>query len=59
MKKEFKFSLEMKFNSLRQFKEAILEYSVLNGRQIKLKKNDGDRVMYVHINVVLECMLLK
>ena len=44
MCKNFKFKLGMEFSSLQQFKDAILEHSVLNGRQIQFVKNDLVRV---------------
>ncbi|KAJ1396075.1 Transposase, MuDR, plant [Sesbania bispinosa] len=34
----------MEVASLREFKDAILEYSVLNGREVFFEKNDKDRV---------------
>jgi len=43
LNKDFKFTVGMEFCSLKQFKEAILELNVLNGRDIKFKKNDKNR----------------
>lgn len=40
LNKDFKFTIAMEFCSLKKFKEAILELNVLNGRDIKFKKND-------------------
>ncbi|KAJ1397079.1 Transposase, MuDR, plant [Sesbania bispinosa] len=34
----------MEFASLREFKDAILEHFVLNGREVKFVKNDKVRV---------------
>lgn len=45
MCKNYEFKLGMEFGSLVEFKEAILEFSVLNDREIKLVKNDKDRVL--------------
>ncbi|KAJ1429703.1 Transposase, MuDR, plant [Sesbania bispinosa] len=46
MCRQFKFKLGMEFSSLKEFKDAILEHSVLNGREIIFEKNDkvGARV---------------
>jgi len=44
MCKEFKFRLGMEFCSLKQFKQALMEHSVLNGREVKFIKNDDVRV---------------
>ena len=44
MCKEFKFKLGMEFSSLKQFKQALMEHSVLNGREVKFVKNDDVRV---------------
>ena len=44
MCKEFKFKLGMEFSSLKQFKQALMEHSVLNGREVKFFKNDDVRV---------------
>jgi len=38
--KEFKWNLGLEFSFLKEFKEAILEYNVLNGREIKFDFND-------------------
>ena len=40
MCKEFKFKLGMEFSSLKQFKQALMEHSVLNDGEIKFIKND-------------------
>jgi hypothetical protein len=42
--KNFKFEWGMKFNCLDEFREAIREWSVLNGREIKFVKNESYRV---------------
>jgi len=42
--KTFKFTVGMEFSSLKQFKNAILEHNVLNGKEVKFKKNDANRV---------------
>jgi len=39
MCKEFKFTLGMEFCSLKDFKQSIMEHSILNGREIKFVKN--------------------
>ncbi|WVZ03193.1 hypothetical protein V8G54_023999 [Vigna mungo] len=44
MNKDFKFSLGMEFGSLKDFKNALMEHSVLNGKEIKFVKNDLTRV---------------
>ncbi|WVZ24109.1 hypothetical protein V8G54_002653 [Vigna mungo] len=44
MNKDFKFSLGMEFGSLKEFKNALMEHSVLNGKEIKFVKNDLTRV---------------
>lgn len=47
MTKTFKFSAGMEFGTLQQFKDAILEHSVLNGKEIRFPKNDRNRVRAV------------
>ncbi|XP_058783754.1 uncharacterized protein LOC131658483 [Vicia villosa] len=42
--KDYEFKLGMEFNALVEFKNAIREWSVLNGREIKFVKNDKVRV---------------
>ncbi|KAJ1414891.1 Transposase, MuDR, plant [Sesbania bispinosa] len=44
MCKQFKFTLGMEFRSLKEFKDVILEHSVLNGREVVFVKNDSVRV---------------
>ncbi|WVZ09785.1 hypothetical protein V8G54_014315 [Vigna mungo] len=44
MNKDFKFSLGMEFGSLKDFKNALMEHSVLNGKEIKFVKNGLTRV---------------
>ena len=41
MCKEFKFRFGMEFCSLKKFKQALMEQSMLNGREIKFIKNDN------------------
>lgn len=43
MREDFKFQLGMEFRSLKQFKDAVRDHTVLNGRQIRTVKNDGIR----------------
>ena len=43
MTEKFKFKVGMEFSSLKQFKSAILEHNVLNGNEVKFKKNDARR----------------
>lgn len=45
--KKYKFKLGMEFKSLKQFKKAILKWSVLNGREVRFAKNDKVRVRAV------------
>jgi len=47
MNKSFKFRLGMEFCSFKDFKHALMEHSVLNGKEIKFVKNDGKRVRVV------------
>ena len=47
MCKEFKFILGMEFCSLKQFKQALMEHFVLNGREVKFIKNDDVRVRVI------------
>jgi len=42
--RDFKFCLGMEFCSLKEFKQALKEYSVLNGREVIFLKNDDVRV---------------
>ncbi|XP_058783990.1 uncharacterized protein LOC131658743 [Vicia villosa] len=44
LNKDFKFKWGMEFNTLVDFKEAIREWSVLNGREINFVKNESYRV---------------
>ncbi|XP_039682969.1 uncharacterized protein [Medicago truncatula] len=44
LNKDFKFKIGMEFNTLVEFKEAIIEWNVLNGYQIKMPKNESYRV---------------
>src|ERR1044072_4074357 len=43
MSKDFQFHVGMEFTSIKQFKDAIKEFSVLNGREIRFLKNDKTR----------------
>jgi len=45
--KSYEFRLGMEFNSLDDFKDAIVEWNVLNGHHIKFVKNDKIRVRAV------------
>lgn len=36
LRKDFQFKLGMEFSSLAEFKEVILEHSVLNGKELKI-----------------------
>ncbi|XP_058742255.1 uncharacterized protein LOC131614714 [Vicia villosa] len=47
LNKDFKFQWGMQFNSLDEFRYAIREWSVLNGREITFTKNESDRVRVV------------
>jgi len=47
MNKSFKFRLGMEFCSLKDFKHALMEHNVLNGKEIKFVKNDDKRVRAV------------
>lgn len=42
--KQFKFKKGIDFSSMKEFKKAFLEHAVLNGRQLKIFKNDSLRV---------------
>jgi len=45
--KKYKFKVGLEFKSLAEFKEAIIEWNVLNGYEIKFPKNDKVRVRVV------------
>ncbi|XP_058726497.1 uncharacterized protein LOC131597850 [Vicia villosa] len=47
LNKDFKFQRGMQFNSLDEFRYAIREWSVLNGREITFTKNESDRLRVV------------
>ncbi|XP_050888646.1 uncharacterized protein LOC127093787 [Lathyrus oleraceus] len=47
LNKDFIFKWGMEFNTLDDFRAAIREWSVLNGREISFVKNEGDRVRVV------------
>ena len=47
MNKEFKFKLGIEFGSLKDFKQALIEHSVLNGKEVKFVKNDQKRVRVI------------
>ncbi|XP_014495097.1 uncharacterized protein LOC106757029 [Vigna radiata var. radiata] len=47
MTKTFKFKLGMEFKSLKDFKSALREHSVLNGKEVKFVKNHSKRVRAV------------
>ncbi|CAI8615148.1 unnamed protein product [Vicia faba] len=44
LNKDFQFKLGMEFISLSEFKDAIRDWSVLNGREIRFVKNESCRV---------------
>lgn len=41
LSKDFVFKVEMKFSSLKQFKDVILEHNILNDVDVRFEKNDG------------------
>lgn len=45
--KNYKFKMGLELVSLQEFKKSIIEWSVLNGRQIKYVKNDKVRVRVI------------
>ncbi|XP_058776490.1 uncharacterized protein LOC131650794 [Vicia villosa] len=47
LRKKFSFKVGMEFASLKQFKKAVLEHNVLNGREVKFAKNDLTRCRVV------------
>ncbi|XP_058739575.1 uncharacterized protein LOC131611665 [Vicia villosa] len=47
LRKEFQFKVGMEFASLKQFKKAVLEHNVLNGREVRFAKNDLTRCRVV------------
>ena len=47
LNKDFKFQWGMQFNSQDDFRYAIREWSVLNGREVAFVKNESDRVRVV------------
>ena len=47
LNKNFEFRLGMEFNSLREFKDAMIEWNVLNGYQISFEKYESYRVRNV------------
>nr|KYP42520.1 hypothetical protein KK1_036047 [Cajanus cajan]KYP42521.1 hypothetical protein KK1_036048 [Cajanus cajan] len=44
LNKDFKWKLGLEFGFIKEFKEAILEYNVLNGKEIRFDFNDKKRV---------------
>jgi hypothetical protein len=44
---QYQFKLGMEFNSMKEFKDAIIEWNVLKGHQIKMPKNEPGRVRVV------------
>lgn len=44
---DFTCMVEMEFSSLKKFNKAILEYTVLNGREVRFSKNDNMRCRVV------------
>ncbi|XP_016186198.1 uncharacterized protein LOC107627902 [Arachis ipaensis] len=47
MNREYEFQVGLKFKSLSQFKEAVKEHALLNGRDIRFRKNDRVRCRVV------------
>ena len=47
MNKDFKFKLGMESGSLKDFKQALMEHSVLNEKEVKFVKNDQKRVRVI------------
>jgi hypothetical protein len=47
LNKDYEFRLGMEFNSLKEFKDAIREWNVLNGHEISFEKNESYRVRTV------------
>jgi hypothetical protein len=47
LNKDYEFRLGMEFNSLKEFKDAIREWNVLNGHEISFEKNESYRVRIV------------
>ena len=47
MGKDFKFKVGMEFSSLKEFKQVVKKYYILNGREIMFVKNDDIRVKVV------------
>ncbi|KAJ1393213.1 hypothetical protein SESBI_35177 [Sesbania bispinosa] len=43
MCKQFKWKVGMEFASLQEFKDAMLEHNILNGKEVKFVKNDLDK----------------
>lgn len=48
LNKNYKFKVGLEFGSLEEFKEAIIEWSIMNERDIKYVKNDKVRVMVLY-----------
>lgn len=47
LSKDFVFKVRMEFSSLKQFKDAILEHNILNGRDARVEKNDANKCRVV------------
>ncbi|RYR56674.1 hypothetical protein Ahy_A05g022357 [Arachis hypogaea] len=47
MNREYEFQVVLEFKSLSQFKEAVKEHALLNGRDIRFRKNDKVRCRVV------------
>ena len=47
MNAKFEFKLGMEFNSLREFKDAIIEWNVVDGYEITFLKNESYRVKVI------------
>ncbi|KAI5429474.1 hypothetical protein KIW84_034169 [Lathyrus oleraceus] len=48
--KDFTFKVGMKFSSLKEFKETILENNILNGKEVGFAKNDSNRCKFFNKN---------
>jgi len=53
--KTFKFKVGMEFKSLAEFKEALTEWTVINGWEFKMVKNDKQRIRAVCNNKLQKC----
>lgn len=44
LNEDYEFNIGMEFNSLVEFKDSIIEWSVLNESEVRFVKNDSDKV---------------